>query len=323
MASYLILCEDRSTQPLLSMVGVQRLPGIYNQSVPLRVSTIAFLNPAPLLYNFEHEPAATRLREHFEVHYTSPAICAAELHSGTADLGLIPIAALTSSLVVVPGCTIASQNEVRSILLLVKNPSGLSVAEALQRVQTVAADAASRSSLAYTQLLFQHFHHAHPTFLPLPAGPAAMLAAADAALLIGDPALLARERRDAVDAAAGCPLLWLDLAHLWRELTGLPWVAAVWALRPEALAPAGLSPQQLVAELAASRDAGLANIERLVQEWTPRLAISAQTIRAYLSHNIHYALDPDCLRAIELFRSLAAGIDLLPPLSLRMIEGAA
>jgi chorismate dehydratase len=282
--------------------------------VPLRVSTIAFLNPAPLLYNFEHEPTAAALRAHYDVHYTSPSICAAELNSGAADLGLIPIAALTPELSIVPNCTIASIDEVRSILLLVKNPSRLSVAEALQQVRTLAADTASRSSVAYTRILFEHFHHTHPTFLDLPADPATMLAAADAALLIGDPALLARERRTVIDAATKTPLLWLDLAHLWRELTGLPWVAAVWALRPETLAPAGLSPQQLIADLTASRDAGLAHTEQLVNEWTPRLALSSNTIRTYLRHNIHYTLDPDCLRAIELFRTLATKIGALPPL---------
>jgi chorismate dehydratase len=282
--------------------------------VPLRVSTIAFLNPAPLLYNFEHEPTATALRQHYDVHYTSPSICAAELNSGTADLGLIPIAALTPELAIVPGCAIASLDEVRSILLLVKNPNRLSVAEALKQVRTLAADTASRSSVTYARILFEHFHQTHPTFLDLPADPASMLAVADAALLIGDPALLAREHRTAIDATSRTPILWLDLAHLWRELTGLPWVAAVWAVRPEALAPAGLTSQQLIADLTASRDAGLAHTQQLVNEWTPRLAISSNTIRTYLRHNIHYTLDPDCLRAIELFRTLATKIGALPPL---------
>jgi chorismate dehydratase len=282
--------------------------------VPLRVSTIAFLNPAPLLYNFEHEPAASLLRIHYDVHYTSPSVCATELNSGAADLGLIPIASLTPELAIVPGCAIASQDEVRSILLLVKNPSRLSTNEALKQVRTVAADTASRSSSAYVRILFEHFHQTHPAYLDLPADPATMLASADAALLIGDPALLAREHRTVIDASSATPLLWLDLAHLWRELTGLPWVAAVWALRPESLAPAGLTPQQLIADLTASRDAGLAHTEQLVNEWTPRLALSSNTIRTYLRHNIHYTLDPDCLRAIELFRTLAASINALPPL---------
>jgi len=282
--------------------------------VPLRVSTIAFLNPAPLLYNFEHEPTAATLREHYDVHYTSPSICAEELNAGTADLGLIPIASLTPELAIVPGCAIASLDEVRSILLLVKNSDWLSPSEALQRVRTVATDTASRSSVAYTRILFEHFHQTHPDFVDFPADLATMLPNSDAALLIGDPALLAREHRTAIDAATKTPLLWLDLAHLWRELTGLPWVAAVWALRRESLVPAGLTPQQLIQDLTASRDAGLAHTEQIVNEWTPKLALSHNTIRTYLHDNIHYTLDLDCLRAIERFRTLAASINALPPL---------
>jgi chorismate dehydratase len=295
--------------------------------VPLRVSTIAFLNPAPLLYNFEHDPTATALRKLYDVHYTSPSLCADELHSGTADLGLIPIASLTPQLAIVPGCTIASRNEVRSILLLVKNPNRLPTAEALTRVRTLAADTASRSSIIYARILFEHFHNTHPTLTELPADPIAMLASADAALLIGDPALLAREHQASIDAAlnptaADTPILWLDLAHLWREHTNLPWVAAVWALRPEALAPTGLTSQQLITDLTTSRDNGLAHTEQLVAEWTPRLGLTPDTVRTYLTHNIHYTLDPDCLRAIQLFRTLATGINALPPLPILPVLGA-
>jgi chorismate dehydratase len=281
--------------------------------VPLRVAAISFLNPAPLLYNFEHEPAATELRTRYDVRYTLPSLCAQQLNDGTADLGLIPIASLTPQLAIVPGCAIASLNAVRSILLLVKNPDRLSQKDALRQVRSIAADTASRSSVAYTRILFEYFHETRPAYLEQPADPIAMLSSNDAALLIGDPALLAREHRVQVDAAHP-DLLWIDLATLWRELTGLPWVAAVWAIRPEALAPNSFTPQQLIADLTASRDAGRLNIEALVTEWTPRIAIPAATIRTYLTENIHYLLDDDCLRSIELFRKLAADIDALPPL---------
>ena len=284
----------------------------------LRVASIAFLNPAPLLYDFEHPPRAQALAHRYAIHYTTPASCADELHANTADLGLIPIAALTPDLAIVPGCTIASLTEVRSILLLVKNPNHLDETEALRQVRTLAADDASRSSQAYAQILFQHLLKTHPAITEHPADPAAMLATADAALLIGDPALLAREHRAAIDDAAGTPLLWLDLAALWRRHTGLPWVAAVWAVRPESLTD--ITPQQLITDLNTSRENGLAHIHQLVEEWTPRLAVSPQTIRTYLTQNIHYTLDTACLESIHLFRSLAAEIDLLPPLpTLRML----
>ena len=117
-----------------------------------------------------------------------------------------------------------------------------------------------------------------------------MLQQADAAILIGDPALLALESREAIEHAAG-PCQWLDLAHEWHTRTSLPWVAAVWAVRPEALAPSGMTAASLTRDLEQSRDHGLAHIDQLVEQWTPRIPIPSETIRHYLTHNIHYTLD--------------------------------
>jgi chorismate dehydratase len=271
----------------------------------LRVAAINFLNPAPLMWDFEHAPLASTLAERYTLHYTQPSLCADELLSARADLGLIPIASLTPHLAIVPGCTIASLNEVRSIQLIVKSPHTLAA------VKTIAADTASRSSLAYAEILFRKFLHTHPTFLPAAADPIAMLQQADAAILIGDPALLALESREAIERTVG-PCQWFDLAQEWRTRTNLPWVAAVWAVRPEALNH--LTAAQLVEDLEASRNHGLLNIEDLVTQWTPRIALPPATIRHYLSYNIHYILNTDCIRAIEIFRQYASEVDVLPSL---------
>jgi chorismate dehydratase len=100
---------------------------------------------------------------------------------------------------------------------------------------------------------------------------------------------------------------------MWRGHTGLPWVAAVWAVRPEAVASAA-ERRQLMADLNGSRERGVAHVEELVAEWTPRIALPQATIREYLTRNIHYALDADCARAIRSFRRLAGAIGVLPPL---------
>jgi len=281
--------------------------------VPLRVAAIDFLNPAPLMWDFHHPPHQHVLAARYTLHLTAPSQCAAELLAGRADLGLIPIASLTPELRIVPGCAIASLQRVRSIQLIVREPL------ALEQVKTVAADAASKSSIAYAEILFRHFLGTRPAFHEAPADVPAMLAHADAALVIGDPALLALEHRAAIEAQAG-PCRWYDLAEEWHARTNLPWVAAVWAVRPEAV-PTPEARRQLIADLNDSRRHGLAHIDQLVDEWTPRIAIPPATIRAYLSENIHYALDPSCLRAIATFRTLAASIGLLDPLpSLPLLE---
>ncbi len=278
----------------------------------LRVAAINFLNPAPLMWDFEHPPHAAELAQRYSLHYTQPSLCADELLAARADLGLIPIASLTPSLAIVPGCTIASLDEVRSIQLIVKSGNAKSP-HTLATVRTVAADTASRSSLAYAEILFRKFLNTRPEFLPAPADPIAMLQQADAAILIGDPALLALESRAAIEEKIG-PCQWFDLAREWRTRTGLPWVAAVWAVRPESLGASSLTAAQLTEDLEASRNHGLLHIEDLVQQWTPRIAVPPATIRLYLTRNIHYRLDPDCIRAIELFRRYAAEVDVLPPL---------
>ncbi len=259
------------------------------------------------MWDFEHPPLASKLAERYQLHYTLPSRCADELIAGRADLGLIPIASLTSELAIVPGCAIASLGEVRSIQLIVKAP------HTLETIRTVAADNASRSSRAYAQILFRRFLGTSPSFQTEPADPILMLRQADAALLIGDPALLALECRDQIEAAVG-PCQWFDLAREWNTRTGLPWVAAVWAVRPESLSASGITASELIHDLTESRNHGLVHIEDLIEEWTPRIALSPHTIRHYFTSNIHYVLTPECLQTISLFRQYASEAGILPPL---------
>ena len=258
------------------------------------------------------------------MHYTLPSRCAAELHAGAADLGLIPIAELTPDLLIVPGCTIASLDQVRSIVLLVRCVQGQTIAEALRAVRTIAADNASRSSAAYVRVLLKKFYAATGTLVEHPADPLVMLATHDAALLIGDPALLARERLQQIDAAvradSGGSQLWMHVAQLWRQHTRQPWVAAVWAVRAGAIARAEISAAQLIEDLQSSRDHGLAHVEQLVSQWSARLPLPRETILAYLTQNIYYYLDAPCIEAVTAFRHYAAECDVLEPLgTLRLL----
>ena len=286
----------------------------------LRVAAIQFLNPAPLMWDFEHPPRNLELAERYDVHLTQPSLCAEELLAGRADLGLIPVASLTEALAVVPGCTIASLKAVRSIQLIVKlqGHGGVRPDVLLRRVRSIAADTASRSSVAYAQVLFRKFVGTQPEFLPYAADPNAMLAAADAALLIGDPALLALEQRKSIEELAG-PCLWFDMAEQWHAHTGLPWVAAVWAVRPQSLGTFSVTAAELTADLQHSRDAGLANVECLVEEWSGKIALPAETIRTYLTRNIYYTLTQECIESIQCFRAYAAELGILTHSTLRFL----
>ena len=139
-----------------------------------------------------------------------------------------------------------------------------------------------------------------------------MLETADAALLIGDPALFALEERQNFEERSGESLVYHDVAEEWIKLTGVPWVAAVWAIRETSLAASGRTLEEIAADFTTSRDRGLANIETIVEEWSARIPLPANTIRTYLTSNIYYKLDEECQAGLRKFYELAAETNVLP-----------
>jgi len=285
----------------------------------LRVAAIGFLNPAPLMWDFEHPPLNQELARRYIVERMTPSECAARLADGRADIGLIPIASLatTPGLHVLPGCTIASKGKVRSLILVHRANQPLS------KLRSVAADTASRTTLAYARMLFHKWSNAEVPFLPMVADLDAMLERADAAILIGDPALLALEERNNQFERTGEELVYRDLAEEWRALTGLPFVSAVWATVPGSIACSGPLVESIAEDFIRSRDHGLANIDALVAEWSARFPIPDSTIRSYLTDNIHYVLDEECVEGMRGFFRLAAEYGVLPPYTVAVQELAA
>jgi chorismate dehydratase len=130
----------------------------------------------------------------------------------------------------------------------------------------------------------------------------AMLNSCDAALLIGDPALQVDRTR----------YVTLDLAEEWVSRTGKSFVFAFWAIRGQALT--GRSGAAIAEVFKKSRDHGMSpkNLEAIAQEWAPRLGLSLEAVRTYLTHHIHYYLDPPCLEGLQLYYQLGAEVGALP-----------
>jgi chorismate dehydratase len=257
----------------------------------MRISAISYLNTAPLMWDFEHGEAGKQ----FEIGYTVPSRCAAELAAGTADIGIIPSAAYTfvPELRILPAVAIASKQAVRSILLVSTKP--------LEKIRSVALDSSSLTSVALTRILFEKHWRIKPTFISHSPDLASMLCTSDAALLIGDPAL--RVDRSRYRA-------W-DLAEEWIKFTGMPFVFAFWAVRESSLNCCELDLTTIFQE---SRDNGLrpANLDRLAQTWAPKLGMSEADIRSYLTGNIHYFLDSACLEGLQAFYEYAHECGSLP-----------
>lgn len=254
------------------------------------------------MWDFEHGTAGAD----FDISYTLPSSCAAELSAGTADIGIIPAAAHTQipDLAILPGVAIAARRPVRSILLVSKVP--------IEKIHTIALDTSSMTSVALTKVLFERWFGTGRIFTPMAPDLDAMLHDHDAGLVIGDTALQVDRTR----------FLTLDLAEEWIRFTGKPFVFAFWAVRRAALSNASTD---LGAIFRASRDHGTEpqNIERISGEWSKRLGITESEVRAYLTENIYYHLDRGCLEGLQLFYQYATECGALPPAPpLRFVEAA-
>ncbi len=257
----------------------------------LRISAISFLNTAPLMWDFDH---GERGRD-FDISYTLPSGCAEALRTGDADIGIVPVVAYSfiADLRIIPNVAIASKGPVRSILLVCKVP--------IEDVKTVAADTSSRTSVALARVLLRKWYGGGRKFTASPPDLEAMLAANDAALIIGDPALTMNRSR----------YICYDLAEEWHRRTGKPFVFAFWAVRAAA---AEQSPLDLAAIFQQSRDNGLRHVDDLAREWAPRVRLSEAAVKTYLTGNIDYSLDDENLAGMELFFRYAVDYGLLPGL---------
>jgi chorismate dehydratase len=268
----------------------------------LRISTISFLNTVPLMWDFEHGSAGAD----FDLSYTVPSSCAADVQAGRADIGIIPAAAYAQipDLAIVPGVAIAARRPVRSILLVSKVP--------LEKIGKVALDTSSMTSVALTKVLFDRWLGSGRSFTPMAPDIDLMLRDHDACLVIGDTALR-------VDRSK---YLALDLAEEWMRFTGKPFVFAIWAIRRAALIDVSAD---LAAIFQNSRDHGLQseNIDSIAREWAKRVGLSEAEVRSYLTENIHYHLDAGCIQGLQLFYRYAAECGALPPApSLNFLEVA-
>jgi chorismate dehydratase len=294
--------------------AIVNCPLAYVNMGKLRISIVEFLNTAPLVWGFTDGPLAGR----YDLSFAVPSQCAEDLKAGHADVGIIPAIEyqLMENVVALPGMAVASKNEVRSLLVISKVP--------IETAQSFALDTNSRSSVGIARILCQRHWNIAPEFIDMAPDIDAMLARADAALIIGDPALRLRIRLDELEAkipASGelcCggddeplvkdvqALFVYDLAQQWRELTGHPSVLAIWVARRGAITP------EMVADFQASREYGLARIGEIAEGAALKLDLPPRALERYLTENIDFSLDDENLAGLNLYFEECARAGLIP-----------
>ncbi len=251
----------------------------------LRLGAVSYLNTKPLVYGLEAVP------DQFDVRFDVPAQCAMLLHAGQVDLGLIPAIEFLrgpEDYWIVPGVSIGSEGGIASVAIFSKAP--------IDQVRTLALDLSSRTSVALSRILCAKRWGIAPAFVPAAPNLETMLASADAALVIGDPAL-------EIDVAAR-GLFKVDLGAEWHALTGLPFVYAMWTGR------AGAASAAHCQALQAARDRGVANLPAIARVAGGGDAGREATALGYLRDNLRYGLGEREAGGLRRFHELSVEIGL-------------
>lgn len=257
--------------------------------MPLRLGAVSYLNTKPLVYGLDAFP------DQFDIRFDVPAKCAALLHEGRVDLGLIPAIEFLrgdEDYWIVPGVAIASEGDVASVAVFSKKP--------IDQVESIALDLSSRTSVALTRIMCAKRWGIAPVFTAAEPDLAAMLERADAALVIGDPAM-------AIDADA-LGLTKIDLGGEWNALTGLPFVYAMWTGRQGAVSAAQ------GAALRNAREQGEANLPRIAEKAGEGDAGRAGQALRYLRDNLKYGLGEREAAGLRRFHELGVEVGLAPAL---------
>lgn len=233
---------------------------------PLRLGVVPYLNALPLHWSL-------RGRSDVEIVADFPANLGARLQNGEFDAALLPVADHLRGVGdgILGDAIVGATREVRSVLLFSKRGIG--------EIESVALDTSSHSSVALIRIILGDFYGLQPRFLNHAPDLNAMLRVADAALLIGDPALEAAQNPDSLQV--------YDLAALWHGFTGLSFVFAAWTAKAD-LENRG----ELESLLNQARDDGQRQIPQIVAVNPLQTALPNLLVESYLRGAIQYRLTP-------------------------------
>src|SRR5262245_42202240 len=260
----------------------------------LRVVGVSFMNAQPHLHGLLSGLADERMH----VELAEPSELARRLFEDEADVGLSPVAPLAThgGLEIVPGVAIGCDGPVRSVKIVGDVP--------IEEADEILLDAASRTSVVLARLIVRaRCGGREPKYCARPAREiVSSVRGKTLGLLIGDIAL----------ETTGFAFE-LDLGQAWKELTGLPFVFAVWAARP------GVLSERDCLLLQGSLEAGLAARPQIAQAWARGHGGDPAAHLDYLNNAIRYTLDEPALAGLREFYRRAAEAGLLPETQVRFV----
>ncbi|MCW2278459.1 menaquinone biosynthetic enzyme MqnA/MqnD family protein [Heliophilum fasciatum] len=289
----------------------------------LRLGRVDYVNVFPIYHAFE--TGAVPLVA--ETVRGVPAVLNQKFMAGELDITPISAFAYASQPEtgwVLPDVSISANGRVASISLFSRKPI-----EELDG-EMIAVTTSSATSVALLQILLQKHYGLRCSLLPMAPNLTAMLQAAPAALLIGDDALregehwgfgaIKRQARqqgvpgDGQATQVGDeeqPLWIVDLGEVWKAMTGLPMVFALWAIRRDFSHRETTAIDQVAEAFRQARLWSTAHQKEVIAAAKNQYDFSLPVLEDYFT-TIRYDLDGVYRQAAERFFQLSAEIGLLP-----------
>jgi len=253
----------------------------------LRVGIVPYLVARPLEEGLDGTPG-------LEVHHAVPAKLVDGLRDGSVDVALVSSIELfrRPGYRYLDGPAVTGKGAVASVQVFLRTP--------LEDVTSCALDPASRTARALTRIVLPARTLAVPEFVDVPHGTDPRDVETDAWLRIGDPALREFLAPDAPPV--------FNPSAAWAEDTGLPFVFALWIVRPGL----ELAEEQLEA-FALARSRGAERIDELAEEASRAWSLPLESCRRYLGEECSYDAGGTLEPALIAFRDLAAPLALCLP----------
>ena len=263
---------------------------VHSKRQVLRVGGVSFLNAKPLIWGLEDAADV-------ELHLDVPSRLLWGLERGQHDVALLPVIDYQrmDGLCIVPSGGIGCDGGTLTVRVFSKRPVG--------EIRTLACDTDSHTSVALARILFAELYGNRPEFVDW-SRQSPEDRHCDARLLIGDKVVC--------EEPAGFEHQ-VDLGAAWKELTGLPFVFAVWTARK------GVDLGDLPARLEGAKREGLENVKQIVKRHAVPRGWPAGLAMQYLTVYLKFDVGARELEAISRFHELAARHGVIPP-SVRPLE---
>ena len=239
----------------------------------ISISAISYLNSIPFIYGLKQSSLINNI--HLQLDY--PSICADKLINGEVSLALVPVVVIPflEDASIISDYCIGANGPVGTVCLFSDVP--------IHQIESIALDYQSKTSVSLLKILLKEYWNLSPKFTNAKSGFENRISGTDAALVIGDRAFDLNKKHKYI----------YDLSFFWKEMTGLPFVFAVW-----------LTTKKISSDFAIDFNNalkfGLSNVDKALLNDDFHYP-NCQNPKDYLNNRISYMLDAKKLEGLELF----------------------